>query len=144
MCANGVSVTMLMWPKLSRAGLYLCSRDRCLKHSFKESCRPAGISFWLSHHLHVTAALVAPLWKWISSAIPTSSAHAVFSQHNFGLCMLADVQWAASVQNIFACILSLKHILGLLSWTKLKSRCNLTHLLQREYCGSCPDFSLPW
>lgn len=41
----------------------------------------------------------------------------------------ADVHAPASIHNILICIPSLKHILGLFSLTKLRSRCNMIHLM---------------
>lgn len=76
----------------------------------------------------------SPVKKGIQFLLQPLSAHAIFlikyahinALISYTIYVLVDRQ--ASIQTILICIPSLKHILGLLSLTKLRSRCNRIHL----------------
>lgn len=76
----------------------------------------------------------SPVKMGIQFLLQPLSAHAIFlikyahinALISYTIYVLVDRQ--ASIQTILICIPSLKHILGLLSLTKLRSRCNRIHL----------------
>lgn len=53
----------------------------------------------------------------------------IFMTFYYFIFLKVGIQAPASIQNILTCIPSLRHILGLLSSTKLRSRCNMIHLM---------------